>query len=196
MPISAYDNRRYIQINRWDSSHLTRVARLLSPRPGSRVLEVGCGRGYLTRDMHAELGLDVTGTDLNENVVEHAVTDRVLQMPATDLDFPDETFDHVVTVHTIEHVPAIGRAFAEMARVLRPGGTLLAVYPAEPIRGLYAIPTAVILYRNPFKARRVHCHKLNPTKARLLAERVGLIETHHEFSLLATPQYSSVFIKQ
>ena len=141
------------------------------------------------------LGLDVTGTDLNPNVIERAVTDRVLSMPATALDFPDETFDHVVTVHTIEHVPAIATAFREMSRVLRPGGTMLAVYPAEPIQGLFAIPTAVILHGNPFKAREVHCHRLTPGRVRALAEPVGLTETRHEFSFFATPQFTSVFAK-
>lgn len=194
-PRSAYDSTRYIRINRRDTAHLGRVSRHLAPAPGSRVLEVGCGRGFLTRDMHERLGLDVTGTDLNPNVIERAVTDRVLSMPATALDFPDETFDHVVTVHTIEHVPAIATAFREMSRVLRPGGTMLAVYPAEPIQGLFAIPTAVILHGNPFKAREVHCHRLTPGRVRALAEPVGLTETRHEFSFFATPQFTSVFAK-
>ena len=192
---SAYDSTRYIRINRRDTAHLGRVSRHLAPAPGSRVLEVGCGRGYLTRDMHERLGLDVTGTDLNPNVVDRAVTDRVRSMPATALDFPDETFDHVVTIHTIEHVPQIGTAFREMARVLKPGGTLLAVYPAEPIQGLFAIPTAVILHGNPFKAREVHCHLLTPRKVRGYAEPAGLAETLHEFSFFATPQFTSVFAK-
>ena len=192
---SAYDSTRYIQVNRRDTAHLGRVSRHLIPAPGSRVLEVGCGRGYLTRDMHEKLGLDVTGTDLNPHVLDSAVTDRVRSMPATALDFPDSTFDHVVTIHTIEHVPAIATAFLEMARVLKPGGTMLAVYPAEPIQGLFAIPTAVILHGNPFKARQVHCHLLNPKKVRRLAEAVGLTETHHEFAFFATPQFTSVFAK-
>lgn len=192
---NRYDSKRYIGVNRYDSAHLRRVARHLDPARGARTLEVGCGRGFLTRDMHVALGLDVTGTDVNPNVTEHAVTDRVLAMPATALEFDDATFDHVVTVHAIEHIPDIAGAFAEMSRVLKPGGTMLAVYPAEPIQGLFAVPTAIILHHNPFKAREVHCHKLNPAKVRGIAERAGLRETHHEFEFFATPQYTSVFAK-
>lgn len=192
---NSYDSKRYIGINRYDSSHLRRVARHLRPAPDARTLEVGCGRGFLTRDLHEKLGLDVTGTDVNPNVESQSVTDRVRTMSATALDFDDETFDHVVTVHAIEHIPDIAGAFAEMGRVLKPGGTLLAVYPAEPIQGLFAIPTAIILHRNPFKACEVHCHKLNPAKVRGYAAPAGLSEIHHEFELWRSPQYTSVFTR-
>jgi hypothetical protein len=82
-----------------------------------------------------------------------------------------------------------------MVRVLKPGGNALFIYPAEPIMGLYAIPTAVILHGNPLKAREVHCHKLSPKKVRALAEPLGLTETHHEFNLWKSPQFVSVFEK-
>jgi hypothetical protein len=70
------------------------------------------------------------------------------------------------------------------------------IYPAEPIQGLFAIPTSVILHGTPFKAREVHCHKLSPGKVRRIAEPVGLIETHHEFNLWKSPQFVSVFTRR
>ena len=56
---------------------------------------------------------------------------------------------------------------AEM--VLKPGGTALYVYPAEPIKGVWAIPTAVILHNNPLKATTVHCNWLWPSRVRAKA---------------------------
>jgi ubiquinone/menaquinone biosynthesis C-methylase UbiE len=190
----GYDSVRYARINRWDPSHLERIDRLLDIAPGDRVLEVGCGQGHLTLRL-AERGIDVVGIDANPKAAEIADTERVLTMGAESLDFPDDSFDYVLSVHALEHIPALGEALGEMGRVLRQGGTALHIYPAEPVKGLYAIPTSIILYGTPFKATRVHCHRLWPAKLRRLMEPLGLTETSHEFSLLKSPQFASVFEK-
>lgn len=61
--------------------------------------------------------------------------------------------------------------------------------------GLYAIPASVILHGTPFKARKVHCHKLWPSRLRRMVAPLGLVETHHEFNLLESPQFISMFKK-
>jgi ubiquinone/menaquinone biosynthesis C-methylase UbiE len=189
-----YDSRRYALINRWDPAHLEKVDRLLDFENGNRVLEVGCGQGHLTKRL-ADRGIDITGIDANPNAPEVAESDRVLHMSAEELDFEDESFDIILSIHAIEHIPPLGQALAEMARVLKPAGQALHIYPAEPIMGLYAIPTSVILHGTPFKAREVHCHKLWPSKLRAMMEPIGLRETHHEFNLFKSPQFVSVFEK-
>ena len=192
--MSEYDSRRYALVNRWDPQHLKTVDRLLPLNPGDRVLEVGCGSGHLTKRLAAR-GIDVVGIDANPNAREVADTDRVLHMRAEQLAFEDKEFDAVISVHAIEHIPPLDEAVAEMARVLQPQGRALLIYPAEPIQGLYAIPTSVILYGTPFKARQVHCHKLWPSKVRRIVEPFGLTETHHEFNLWKSPQFVSLFAR-
>jgi ubiquinone/menaquinone biosynthesis C-methylase UbiE len=192
--VAHYDSRRYALINRWDPSHLDKIDRLLPLDDGLNVLEVGCGQGHLTKRL-AERGVEITGIDANPNAPEIAGTDLVVHMRGEKLTFDDETFDVVLSVHAIEHIPALDEAVAEMARVLKPGGRAMHIYPAEPIMGLYAIPTSVILYGTPFRAREVHCHKLWPAKLRRMMEPNGLVETHHEFNLFKSPQFVSVFEK-
>jgi ubiquinone/menaquinone biosynthesis C-methylase UbiE len=192
--MSVYDSRRYALVNRWDPQHLKTIDRLLPLHHGERVLEVGCGSGHLTKRI-AERGFDIVGIDANPNAREVAGSDRVLHMRAEHLQFDDKEFDAIISVHAIEHIPPLDAAIAEMARVLKPDGKALFIYPAEPIQGLYAIPTSVILYRNPFKARQVHCHKLWPSKLRRIVEPFGLTETHHEFNLWKSPQFVSVFTR-
>lgn len=188
----TYDNHRYAAVNRWDSSHLDKVDRLLDLKPGERVLEVGCGAGHLTTRLAAR-GVDIVGIDANPNASVIAGTDRVRTMQAESLDFPGDSFDVIVSVHAIEHIPELEGALDEMARVLRPGGRVMFIYPAEPIMGLYAIPTAMILYGNPLKARQVHCQKLWPAKLRGMVGEHGWIETHREFNLWKSPQFVSRF---
>ncbi len=190
----TYDSKRYVLLNRWDPRHLKTIVRLIDPQPGDRILEVGAGRGHLTKHLR-DLGADAVGIDANPHAPDVAVTDAILVMRAEALEFEEGSFDKVVSVHAIEHVPDIEGALSEVARVLIPGGVALFIYPAEPVQGIWAVPTAVILYRNPFKAREVHCHWLWPAKVRRLAESVGLVEIHSEFNLLKSPQFVSVFSK-
>jgi ubiquinone/menaquinone biosynthesis C-methylase UbiE len=94
----------------------------------ARALDVGCGEGRFAR-MLRDLGIAVTGIDPTPALIERA---RTLD-PAGDyrdgraeaLDFPAQTFDLVVTYLTLIDIDDADAAIAEMARVLRPGGTLL-----------------------------------------------------------------------
>ncbi len=191
---AEYNSERYAVINRWDPSHLKKVDRLLELQPGDRVLEVGCGQGHLTKSL-ADRGIDITGIDANPNASRVSGSERVVYMRAEDLKFDDGLFDSIVSVHAIEHIPDLKGAFAEMARVLKPGGKALFIYPAEPIMGLFAIPTAIILHKNPFMARRIHCQKLTPKKVLLMLGPHGFAETHREFNLIKSPQFVSVLEK-
>ncbi|QII06830.1 class I SAM-dependent methyltransferase [Rhodococcoides fascians A25f] len=100
---------------------------------GGEVLEVGCGSGRITEHLH-QLGLDVTGIDLSPNMVEVArrefphLTFRVGSMES--LAAADCSVAGIVAwysiIHTpLEHLPAI---FAELNRVLTPGGLLLIAF--------------------------------------------------------------------
>jgi SAM-dependent methyltransferase len=186
--------RRYALFQRWDSRHLETVRRLLDPQPGERILEVGCGPGHLVQRLE-ELGCRAIGVDANPEAVSNAIASDVRLMWVEQLAFADSSFDAVVAIHAIEHFPHLDEAMAEMARVLRPGGALLLVYPAEPIRGLFAVPDAIVLYGNPLRARDLHLHKLRPADVSALGAQVGLEHVHSEFNLLSSPQQVTVLRK-
>ena len=191
---ARYDSRRYALINRWNPRNLEIIRDWVAPAPGDRVLDVGCGKGHLVRAL-SELGVDSVGIDLNPKAADVAVVPRVRTMSATDLEFEDGTFDSVVSFHAIEHIPRVGDALKEMARVVKPSGKVLLVYPAEPVRGLYAIPTSVILHRNPFKARQVHVHRLNPRLVARLATGAGLGQLKKKLRMWPSPEYASLFAR-
>jgi SAM-dependent methyltransferase len=97
-----------------------------SPR---RVLEVGGGPGELSDRMQTELGASVSFIDISPRMVELA-RERGLDAQVGDvqqLPFEDGIFDTVVAAWMLYHVPDIDRGLAEIARVLRPGGALVAV---------------------------------------------------------------------
>lgn len=195
MPMD-YRSRRYallntpIEVNR----HVRRVQRYLRPRAADRILEIGCGRGFLTREIQ-RLSPATTGVDLNPQAIANAVADDVRNMDARALSFSDAVFDKIYSFHAIEHIPDLARAFAEMERVLKPGGRVLLVYPAEPIRGLYVVPTALLAFGNPLRARDLHVHKLSPRTLRPFLAGTSLRIVRKELQLLLTPQFITVLRK-
>jgi len=116
-------------------------------------------------------------------------------MSAEHLEYPDVFFDIALAVHTLEHMPDLPAVLAEISRVLKPGARALFIYPAEPIHGLYAMPSAYTLLGNPFKARQVHCQWLWPKKLSAIATSRGLTHVSSEFNLFASPQFVSLFKK-
>jgi SAM-dependent methyltransferase len=188
-----YDREPYVlkRPPREIERHLGRILRFLKPQRADRLLEIGCGRGFLTRRVR-ELCPSTVGVDLAPQAIAHGVTGDLVVMDATALEFDDARFDKVYSFHAIEHIPRADRALQEIRRVLVPGGRALLVYPAEPIRGLYAIPGAWQGYGNPFKARELHVHRFTPRKLRDLAARCGLTHVQSALHFLLVPQFLTV----
>ena len=98
-----------------------------------RVLDVGCGTGDIGVRVAEELGVEVVAVDLSTRMVQIA-RERGLTATVADvqqLPFADGAFDCVLAAWLIYHVPDRARAISELARVLAPGGTLVAVTMAE-----------------------------------------------------------------
>jgi ubiquinone/menaquinone biosynthesis C-methylase UbiE len=112
--------------------------------PGDRALDMGCGAGRHAFEMYRR-GADVIAFDQDadelakvrdmfaamrtEGQVPDGADADVKEGDALSLPFADEEFDRVVAAEILEHVPADIQAIAELARVLRPGGTLAVTVP-------------------------------------------------------------------
>ncbi len=94
---------------------------------GRDVLEVGCGTGLVLRRI-AKFARTARGVDLSPGMLEKARARGldVLEASATELPFPDDSFDVVCSFKVLAHVREIDRALREMVRVTRPGGHVLA----------------------------------------------------------------------
>jgi SAM-dependent methyltransferase len=98
-----------------------------------RVLEIGPGPGEVSERMQRELGVEVVAIDVSERMVELArsrgVDARVGD--AQELPFADGEFDLVVAGWVLFHYADLDSGLAEIVRVLRPGGRLVAVTNSE-----------------------------------------------------------------
>jgi SAM-dependent methyltransferase len=130
-------------------ARLKRVLAELPPAP-ARVLDLGVGTG---RELPALLdaGLEVTGVDVSQAMLDRcARRARPIPLAHTDfwapLPFPDASFDAAIALHgTLAHPPsddAFAKLGAELARVVRPGGVLVAEVPSPAwLERLDALPS-------------------------------------------------------
>jgi ubiquinone/menaquinone biosynthesis C-methylase UbiE len=97
--------------------------------PGARMLDVGCGPGrYLATVREVEPSSAAVGMDLSAGMATEASAFAPTVIgDAQAIPFPADAFDVVVAAHMLYHVPDVDAALREVARVLRPDGTLLVV---------------------------------------------------------------------
>ena len=113
-------------------------------KPGDRVLDVGCAKGFLVKDLMGvcpgleAFGLDVSGYALSR--CEPEVVGRLQIGSAERLPFPDRSFSTVISINTLHNLerPALVRALREIER-LAPGRSFVQVdsYHTEAQRELF-----------------------------------------------------------
>jgi SAM-dependent methyltransferase len=99
------------------------MRRLLAPRPGETLLDVGCGSGGFTRRFAAGNGGNITGLDIDASRLDYARThgrnERYLEGDAVALPFQDAGIDCVVSIAALCFIADWPRAIREMVRVAR-----------------------------------------------------------------------------
>ena len=94
-------------------------------KPGMRVLDVGCAKGFLLHDLRLAVpGIEVVGLDVSAYAIQHAMDDvrpRMVRGSALRLPFPDKSFDLVITINAIHNLQraACVEAVREVERVSR-----------------------------------------------------------------------------
>jgi demethylmenaquinone methyltransferase / 2-methoxy-6-polyprenyl-1,4-benzoquinol methylase len=128
---------RYDLVNRvmtfgMDAGWRRRTVRELALPPGSRVFDLACGTGDLCRELaaagHRPIGFDFShGMLLAARTHAPLVEADILRLPVR-----DESADGATCGFALRNVVSLGDLFAELARVLRPGGRIALLETAEP----------------------------------------------------------------
>ena len=114
-------------------------------RHGGRVLDYGCGSGQVVF-AGREAGLEIYGTDVFYEGSETRRPDVpfIREMKDGSIPFPDGFFDLVTNNQVMEHVRDLDAVLGEIHRVVRPGGTVLSIFPSRDVwrEGHIGIPFA------------------------------------------------------
>jgi len=120
---------------------LQEISRVLiehaAPRPGERVIDVGCGTGATTLAIAERVGPEgsCVGIDISEPMLSRAVSAEAkpnvgfLRADAQQLPFRDETFDAATSLAVLQLIPNPATTLGEIVRVLKPGGRVAIMVP-------------------------------------------------------------------
>ncbi len=109
------------------------------PLAGSRILELGCGRAWMTRQIAEKFSPElIIATEVDQ--IQHEKNLLIHDLPqvsflygsAADIEQPNASVDIVIMLKSLHHVPIhlMDQAMSEIARVLKPGGL---AYISEPV---------------------------------------------------------------
>lgn len=158
---------------------------------GSKALDFACGDGLFTLEM-AAAGAEAVGIDISPVSISNAskeagrrgLSAQFQVMDCENLEFPDDTFDLINVSGVLHHLDA-RRAYSEMARVLKPTGTVLCVEALRhnPLFQAYRLLTPHL--RTAYEAR----HILRRKDVFAAREFFGGLECrfYHLVSLMAVP---------
>lgn len=118
-----------------EAAQEVRIAHMLRATPDMKVLDVGCGVGGPMRTIAASTGAHITGITISEYQVERCkqlnkraglseITD-IVQGDFHQMPFADNSFDAVYAVEATCHASELSKVYAEIFRVLKPGGTFV-----------------------------------------------------------------------
>ena len=168
------------------------VRRMVSRRPGLRVLDYGCGEGKhlrLIRTFAPDASL--VGVDIRPMRTEADFEFCKLQ-PGQSLPFAAGSFDTVISCDVLEHVASIERSLDDIHRVLRPEGAFIGFVPLE---GAFSPHFFLRMFNtNLYKDTKDHVRSLTKRKMRrLLADRFRLVRFEYSYHLFGATMDAAFF---
>lgn len=129
---SSFEESNFYNKQTQDEKHLNSILKTINSKPEMRILDLGCGSGYLTfpipkRNENAYVvGLDIVTNTLERNTEKAQEMDiknlRFISYDGITFPFEDKSFDLVVTRYALHHFPEIRKSIHEVSRVLKSNG--------------------------------------------------------------------------
>lgn len=129
---------RYLcQFNMVDEEQLQKLISLIGDGNGKKILDLGCGSGYISEYIAKETGATIFGIDFAKGAIESAKErnkNNNIEFSIgniNELNFPDESFDYVLTIDTLYFGSDLGKTVKNIQRILKPSGKLISFYSSR-----------------------------------------------------------------
>lgn len=121
-------------MNRQNAQMYEVTERLLRPQAGDTVLDIGCGNGFMMELIARRCDCHLIGTDISGDALKsakHRLKGKHVELlccPVEEMPLEDATVDKAVTINTLYFWEDLASGFAEIARVLKPGGIFVGTH--------------------------------------------------------------------
>ena len=181
---AGYRNRKRVKL----------LSELIAVSNSDEVLEIGPNT-CLLMDAFKDKAKSLIGIELNEEVVKRIARADLVCMDASDMKFGDNSFNTVIAIEVLEHIPALEKVFSEIDRVLLEDGKCYITVPFEFFRGQQALADAWYTYGDLRMALKLHVHKLNPGKIKKMISHTSLQIIASKLIWIPGPSYFIVLQK-
>jgi len=120
-----------------DEEQLQKLLSLIDDGKEKKILDLGCGSGYITEYIAEKTGATVLGIDFAKGAIKSA-QDRVKNSDVefnvgniNELNFSDESFDYVLTIDTLYFGSDLEKIVKDIKRILKPNGKLISFYSSK-----------------------------------------------------------------
>jgi trans-aconitate methyltransferase len=152
----SWDPERYARNARYVADLGAPVLELLAPKPGERILDLGCGDGALTEKL-IQAGASVVGADASEEMVRAARARGIDARAVSAYELPFEReFDAVFSNAALHWMPDADRAISRVARALKPGGRFVAEMGGHGCCAAIIVAISAVLARRGIDARMLN----------------------------------------
>jgi 2-polyprenyl-3-methyl-5-hydroxy-6-metoxy-1,4-benzoquinol methylase len=164
-----------------------RVRPLLGP--DKRILEIGCGSGALLSKIKPHVR-EAVGVELNKDFVSFIKNDLGITAYAQDvntMDIPAGSFDVILCIMTLDHLPNPAQTVATMKRLLKPEGTIYLEVPNRDEALNHYLPQQSQAKFNTFFWHKAHCFYFTQETLTRLLKNEGLtseISCRHQYTLV------------
>lgn len=131
--VDCYNRTKFFSSNDLDNKtnyrNLLEIARIMK---SGKLLEIGCGTGYLLQTARDEFGFDVFGVEMNSETSQFCREERQLNVITGTLEeagFPENSFDVVYMRHVFEHIREPQQLLQEIYKIMRKGGLIVIEVP-------------------------------------------------------------------
>jgi ubiquinone/menaquinone biosynthesis C-methylase UbiE len=190
----ALNRRTSLRLENLEQKSHQQFMSAVNPQPGDMILDAGCGSGR-NISIIAPLVKEIVGIDYSDQMIERAREKvssenlhnvRLIQGDITSLQFPSNSFDKVICASVLQYLDAedCAKALFEMARVCKPGGTL--VVHAKNGTSLYGASLKLLrpLARLLGKQMKPEFYRSRSWHEKTLAKASGFVSDFDGFGIL------------
>lgn len=123
----VYDDTNTILYSKYGKISCENIFEFLKDKEYTKLLDIGCGTGYLIDMLSKDYNAEFTGLDLSPEMIKQANNKKIknaifVEGRSDEIPFDDNTFDIITCSQSFHHYPDTDKAMQEAKRVLKPGG--------------------------------------------------------------------------